>query len=261
MLLAYRIAEHGDVLLPALVNLDGFYLSFTREPVDVPSPDAVRAFLPAYAPVHARFAASHAMAQGVAVLGASAYAFFKYQMQRAAEAALGVHERAAAEFAQCFGRAYGATDGYQLDDAEWVIVMSNSFSALGKAAVARLRARGERVGLLRLRLLRPFPHEEIARLLAGRRGVAVIDQNISIGKGGILFAEIASALVGRASVPLLSFIGGLGGRRFRDQEFEQILAALERAAVEGASPHPHLLYSEDEYRHVLEMLRIAGHAS
>jgi pyruvate ferredoxin oxidoreductase alpha subunit len=260
VLLAYRIAEHPDVLLPMLVNLDGFYLSFTREPVEVPSLDAVRAFLPAYAPAHARFAASHAMAQGVAVLGASAYAFFKYQMQRAAEAALLVHEQAAAEFAQCFGRSYGATDGYQLADAEWVIVMSNSFSAAGKEAVARLRARGDKVGLLRLRLLRPFPHEEIARLLAGRRAVAVIDQNISIGKGGILFAEIASALSG-TPVPLLSFIGGLGGRRFRSDEFDQILAALRRAGVEGASPTPHLLYSEDEYRHVLEMLRIAGHAT
>jgi pyruvate ferredoxin oxidoreductase alpha subunit len=261
VLIAYRVAEHADVLLPALVNLDGFYLSFTREPVDVPDTGAVREFLPAYVPAHARFAASHAMAQGVAVLGSSAYAFFRYQMQRAAEAAAGVHERAAAEFGQCFGRSYGATEGYQLGDAEWVIVMSNSFSAFGKAEVARLRARGEKVGLLRLRLLRPFPHEEIAVRLAGRRAVAVIDQNISIGKGGILFAEIASALVGRAAVPLLSFIGGLGGRRFRDGEFEQIVAALRRAAAEGASPAPHLLYSEDEYRQVREMLRIAGHAT
>jgi pyruvate ferredoxin oxidoreductase alpha subunit len=139
--------------------------------------------------------------------------------------------------------------------------MSNSFSAAGKAAVARLRERGDKIGLLRLRLLRPFPHEEIARLLAGRRGVAVIDQNISIGKGGILFAEIASALTGCPAVPLLSFIGGLGGRRFRSDEFDQILAALRRAGAEGTSPTPHLLYSEDEYRHVLEMLRIAGHAT
>lgn len=103
ILMAYRLAEHADVLLPAMVNLDGFYLSFTREPVELPDPAAVREFLPAYAPTHARFSASHAMAQGVAVLGGSGYTFFKYQMQRAAEAALAVHETVAGEFRERFG--------------------------------------------------------------------------------------------------------------------------------------------------------------
>jgi len=257
ILMAYRLAEHADVLLPVLVNLDGFYLSFTREPVELPAIEAVREFLPPYEPAHGRLSASHAMAQGVAVLGGSAYAFFKYQMQRAAEAALSVHDEIANEFGARFGRRYGAVDGYQLDDAEWVIVMSNSFSTVGKAEVARLRERGEKVGLLRLRLIRPFPHAEIAGVLAGRRAAAVIDQNLSVGKGGILFAEVASALSGANAPPLLSFIGGLGGRRFRSEEFDQILAALREAEGSGGSREAHLLYSETEYRQLLEMLRIA----
>jgi pyruvate ferredoxin oxidoreductase alpha subunit len=257
ILVAYRLAQHPDVLLPAIVNLDGFYLSFTREAVELPEAGAVRDFLPPYNPAHAHFSASHAMAQGVAVLGGSAYAFFKYQMQRAAEAALAVHETVAAEFCARFGRCYGAVDSYRLDDAEFVIVMSNSFSTVGKAEVARLRERGEKVGLLRLRLIRPFPHQEIAWLLGGRRAVAVIDQNISIGKGGILFAEVASALRPRDAPPLLSFIGGLGGRRFRSEEFDQILAALRAAEADGASPEPHLLFTATEYHQIREMLRIA----
>jgi len=257
ILMAYRLAEHPDVLLPVLVNLDGFYLSFTREPVDLPAAEAVRAFLPPYEPAHARLSASHAMAQGVAVLGGSAYTFFKYQMQRASEAALSVHDTIAAEFRERFGRGYGAVEGFQLDDAEYVIVMSNSFSTTGKGEVERLRARGEKVGLLRLRLLRPFPHELIARLLAGRRAVAVIDQNISVGKGGILFAEIASALYGRGGPPLRSVIGGLGGRRFRSVEFDQILAALRDTELSGGSPEPWLLFSESEHRQMLDMLRTA----
>jgi pyruvate ferredoxin oxidoreductase alpha subunit len=257
VLIAYRIAEHADVLLPVMVNLDGFYLSFTREPVEVPEPAAVREFLPAYTPTHARFSASHAMAQGVAVLGGSAYTFFKYQMQRAAEAALGVHDAVTAEFCNCFGRCYGAVDSYRLDDADWVIVMSNSFSTVGKAEVARLRARGEKVGLLRLRLIRPFPQQEIQWLLDGRRGVAVIDQNISIGKGGILFAEVASALRGDATPPLLSFIGGLGGRRLRSQEFDLIVAALHAAKHSGGSFEPQLLFTATEYAQIRDMLRIA----
>lgn len=259
VLLAYRMAEHPDVQLPVLVNLDGFHLSFTREPVEIPGGDAVREFLPPYRPVHARFSASHAMGQGVAVLGGSAYSFFKYQMQRAAEAACDVHGEIAAEFAARFGRRHDVVEEYRLDDAEWVIVMSNSFATVGKAEVARLREQGHRIGLLRLRLIRPLPAERIARALHGRRAVAVIDQNLSVGKGGILFSEIAGALQGGRVPPLLSFVGGLGGRRFRPEEFDQILQALREAEASGGSSASHLLYTEAEQRQVMEMLRIAGH--
>ena len=259
ILIGYRLAEHPDVLLPVLVNLDGFYLSFSREPVDIPEAEAVREFLPPYAPVHARFSASHAMAQGVAVLGSSAYAFFKYEMQRAAEMAETVHETIATEFCNRFGRCYGTVEGYRLDDAEYVIVMTNSFSTVGKAEVARLREQGHRVGLLRLRIVRPFPHQEIVWLLGGRRAVAVIDQDLSVGKGGILFAEIASAFQGHTAPPMLSFIGGLGGRRFRPGEFDQMLAALHVAEHAGGSSVPQLLYSAAEYRQVRDMLRVAHH--
>lgn len=259
ILIAYRLAEHADVLLPVLVNLDGFYLSFTREPVTLPDAAAAREFLPPYESLHARFSASHAMAQGVAVLGGGAYAFFKYQMQRAAEAALDVHAAVCAEFGGRFGRAYAATEPYRLDDAEWVVVMSNSFSTVGKAEVDRLRAGGMKIGLLRLRLIRPFPHEEIARQLGGRRAVAVIDQNLSVGKGGILFSEVASALRGGAGPPLVSVVGGLGGRRFRAEDFDHIAAALRDADAGGGRWAPLLLYSAAEYQQMLDMLRVAGH--
>ena len=258
ILMAYRLAEHADVHLPAIVNLDGFTLSFTREPVDLPTPDAVRAFLPPYEPGALRLSASHASAQGVAVLGGSAYAFFRYQMHRAAERALALHATVADEFAAAFGRRYGVVEAHALDDAEHVLVMSNSSSTIGKAEVDRLRAAGERVGLLRLRLVRPFPHAEIARLLRGRRAVAVIDQNLSIGKGGILFAEVASALAGPGAPALVSVVGGLGGRRFHSEEFDRIVAALHAAEGTGGSAEPILLYTEPEYRRMLDLLRIAG---
>jgi pyruvate ferredoxin oxidoreductase alpha subunit len=260
VLMAYRLAEHADVQLPVLVNVDGFYLSFTREPVDVPSVETVREFLPAYKPTHG-FSASRAAAQGVAVLGGSGYSFFKYQMQRSAEVALSVHDAITGQFCRHFGRCYGAVESYRLDDAEWVIVMSDSFSTVGKDEVGRLRARGEKIGLLRLRLIRPFPAQELEWLLGDRRAVAVIDQNISIGKGGILFSEVASALQGRPAPPLLSFIGGLGGRRFRSEDFDTIMAALRAAEGDGGPSEPMLLYSDSEYRQVMEMLRIAQHGA
>src|SRR3990172_12124016 len=98
-----------------------------------------------------------------------------------------------------------------------------------KADKKPLRKKGKKVGRAGLRLIRPFPHEELQRVLCGRKGVAVVDQNISVGKGGILFSEIAGALYPLADRPpvLLSFIGGLGGRRFRPGEFDGMLAGME----------------------------------
>ncbi len=257
VLMAYRLAEHGDVRLPAIVNFDGIHLSSTRQLVELPPIEAVHEFLPSYCPHRPPVATSDSLAQSVAALGSSAYGFLKYQMQRAAESALDVHDHVASEFCARFGRCYGAVETYRLDDAEFVLVMSNSFSTAGKAAVDRLRAGGDKVGLLRLRLLRPFPQQEIAWLLNGRRAVAVIDHNISVGKGGILFSEVASALVGSPMPPLVSYIGGLGGRRFQDADFDVVMSGLHTAEHNGAAPEPHLLYSAAEFERIRELLGVA----
>jgi pyruvate ferredoxin oxidoreductase alpha subunit len=139
--------------------------------------------------------------------------------------------------------------------------MTNSFAAMGKSAVKRLRAAGKKVGLARLRLIRPFPQADVQRVLRGRKGVAVIDQNISLGKGGILFSEIASALYGLPDRPpvLLSFIAGLGGRRFRDGEFDAIAARLEKPTDNAeAMAKPTLLFGADECLQVARFFATAS---
>jgi pyruvate ferredoxin oxidoreductase alpha subunit len=247
ILMAYRIAEDAQVLLPVIVNLDGFYLSFTREAVAVPGLEQVRAFLPAYAPSHAHFSASHPMAQGVAVLGGTLYSFFKYQTHLAARNALPLHDEVATQFGAIFGRHYGLVEGYQLDDAEYVLVMSNAFATKGKAAIKRFRAQGKRVGLLRLRVLRPFPRQAIVTALEGRKAVAVIDQNLSIGCGGITYAEVCSALYGTPKAPpLLSYVGGLGGKDISTAEFDHILSDLQDSAATGQAKPTRLLYTDRE---------------
>jgi pyruvate ferredoxin oxidoreductase alpha subunit len=133
--MAYRLAEDKRVLLPIIVNLDGFYLSFTREPVEVPDVERVRNFLPLYQPKHAFFKASQPMAQSAAVLGGSSYSYFKYQMHMASQNALAVYKEVCEEFETRFGRNYDTFEGYMLEDADYVLVMTNSFSTLGKAAV------------------------------------------------------------------------------------------------------------------------------
>ncbi len=259
ILMAYRIAEDRRVLLPVFINMDGYYLSFTREPVEIPAKEKVKEFLPPYRPEHAFFHASHPIAQGVAVLGGPIYSYFKYQMHLASLNALKVHEEVTEEFSNLFGRRYNATERYRMDDAEYVIVMSNAFATKGKAAVDSFRGRGYKVGLLRLRLVRPFPKKEIVDGLKERRGVAVIDQNISIGSGGIFYSEIAASLCNETKMPvILSFIGGLGGKDISMIEFEKILEDTIKASNTGFVPDTQLLYTEGEWEQMKQLLEIAG---
>jgi pyruvate ferredoxin oxidoreductase alpha subunit len=261
ILMAYRLAEDAGVRLPVIVNLDGFYLSFTREVVELPEAEKVKRFLPAYEAINGSLAKNPHIALGVAVLDPGQYSFYKYQAHRAAENALALHPKIAMEFAEIFGRRYGTVEEYFLDDADYVIVMTNSFASMGKAEVKRLRnLYHKKIGLLRPRLVRPFPQHDIRRALSGRKAVAVIDQNISIGNGGILYNEIASALYAIPDRPpvLLSFIGGLGGRRFRPEDFNFILDRLEhRPDQPEEMSQPSLLFSPREWLEVQQAIRTA----
>jgi pyruvate ferredoxin oxidoreductase alpha subunit len=259
ILMAYRLAEDQRVMLPVLVNLDGFTLSFTREPVLLPDAAAVGAFLPSYRPDHAFIRGDRPMAQGTAVLGGAVYSYFRYQQHLAQEQALGVHQEVAEAFADCFGRRYGLVEAFYLDDADYVLVMSNAFATKGKAAVERWRAHGVKAGLLRLRVLRPFPAAAIAAALDGRRAVAVLDQNLAPGLGGITYQEIAAALYASEHRPaLLSIIGGLGGKDISAAEFDAILRDLRRAAAGEGVVGPRLLYTQPEQERMQTLLRIAG---
>jgi len=259
VLMAFRIAEDPRVLLPVLVNMDGFYLSFTREPVEVPAPVEVAHFLPAFVPHRPGFRASRPSAQGVAVLGGAAYSFFRHQAHLASENALDVHAEVAADFASNFGREYGPVDSYCLDDAELVLVMIGSFATRARAAIDVFRREGKRVGLLRPRLVRPWPRAAIAEALAGRHAVGVIDQNLSPGLGGILFQEVAGALPTQLDRPLLhSFVGGLGGKDISLSEFRHIIEVLGRGEP---SEGPELLFTEKEWQQVEALRTVAGCAS
>lgn len=260
ILMGYRIAEDPRVCLPVMVNLDGFVLSFTREPVILPDPQMVRKFLPPFRPTHLGFKASAPHALGTAVLGGATYSYFRHQMHLASMNALQVHEEAAVAFERFFGRRYDVVEGYQLDDAEDVLVMTNAFASKGKAAVDAARAEGRRVGLLRLRMIRPWPADAIRHALQGRRAVAVLDQNLAPGQGGILFQEIAACLYHDALRPqaLCSFIGGLGGKNLSEGEFRAIFEQTAEAGIRGKGIGPVLLYTEAEHRE-MEQLQYLAH--
>lgn len=259
VLLAFRLAEDRRVRLPVIVNQDGFYLSFTREPVDLPDPETAARFVGPFDPGSLRFTASAPVSQGVAVLGGGPYSYFRYEMHLAAQAALSVYDEIAAEFTAQFGRHHPAVEAYRLEDAEYAFYMMGSFATRAKEAVDCLRQAGWRIGLVRPRLLRPLPEARLREVLAGKKVVAVIDQNLSLGKGGVLFTELASALYGHKDAPLLvSFVGGLGGRDLPPEEFFAMAEVMREAARLGAAPPPRLLFTAEELEEVKKLRAIAG---
>ena len=172
---------------------------------------------------------------------------------------LSVYDEIGEEFAETFGRRYDIIENTQLDDAEYVFVMMGSYASKARDAVASLRQAGWKVGLARVRLFRPFPQEKFRQLLSGRRAVAVIDQNISMGMGGVLHSELATALFGMKDAPALlaSYIGGLGGRDISQQEFFEMVDELKQACDQGKKLEPRLLYTKNELTEIRNLQAIA----
>ena len=258
VLMAYRVAEDKRVMLPAIVNLDGFYLSFTREPVILPEQKLVDRFLPPYEPV-GPLRASTPVSRGSSVFEGFLYSYFRYNEHAAALKAKEVFNEAAQEFEGLFGRSYGPVEGYMLDDADYVLVMSNSFTALGRQAVRRMRERGVKAGLLKILMVRPFPAEEIAALLRGRKVVGVFDQNLAPGSGGIFYPEIAAALYHVRGRPgaILPIVGALGGKQITSAEMASVFEEMMAIDREGKIPKPMFLMRKDELGRVKKMVSIA----
>lgn len=260
IIIAYRMAEDRKIMLPVIVNMDGFYLSFTRERVNLPDPGKVSSFLPAYDGFNP-FRASRPVAKGSSVMNGQLYSYFRYQMHTASLNALSLLPEVSDSFEELFGRSYGPVEGFMLDDAEYVLVMTNSFSTIGRQAVVRLRNRGMRAGLLKIRMFRPFPVEAVAEALSGRRAVAVFDQNIAPGSGGIIYPEVVSALYHRKSRPdnIYPVIGGLGGKQITIGEMEMLFEMMrDREKMMHAPSGPLYLMREDELEYVKKNLQIAG---
>lgn len=258
VLIAYRLAEDPRIRLPAMVNQDGFYLSFTREAVELPEPAAAQRFLPAFDPEAIRFRASRPLSQACAVLGGSPYSYFRYETHLASLKALEVHDEVAEDFRREFGRAWPQVEDYRSDDAEILFLMIGAFATKAREAVDRLRDAGVAAGLVRPRLVRPWPAPALRRLLTGKRAVVVVDQNLSMGSGGVLHAELAATLYGQKKAPLLlSFVGALGGRDIAPEEFYEMARLAQEAAEKGEAPPPRLLYTAQELREVRKLQAVA----
>lgn len=215
IIMAYKISENRDVLLPSIINMDGFIHSYTREPVCIPEQGCVDRFLPKYEP-KTILDPKKPMSLGTPVI--PEYMYFRSQHHKASMNALKVIPKVCKEFEKAFGRKYGLIEKYKCDDAKIIFVALGSLCTTIEEAVNDLRKEGMKVGLLRIRVLRPFPKDEIKKALKGKH-IAVIDNNVAPGYGGILYPEICS-VVGTENVS--DFIVGLGGKNVSKNDFKEI---------------------------------------
>ena len=231
---AFRIAEHLDVRTPVLVGLDGFIISHSMEVIQVEDDQKVKEFIGEYQPVYALLDPERKMTVGP--IDFTDYYFeHKRNQLEGIENAPPIVEAVGKEFGQKFGREYGFFEEYRMDDAEACIVVMSSAAGTCKDAVDELRENGKKVGLLKPRIFRPFPHQKIAEALKKMKAVAVLDRCSSPGAfGAPLFTEIRNALYDCDQRPkIVNYVYGLGGRDIMIEHFKQVASKLERIAETG----------------------------
>ncbi|MBP2143035.1 pyruvate ferredoxin oxidoreductase alpha subunit [Methanococcus voltae] len=226
---AFKIAENENVLLPVMVNLDGFILTHTVEPVEIPEKEKVLNFVGQYEPKHAYLRPEKPMTQG-ALGDPEWYMETRHDVQKAQDVALNVIKDVHDKFAEKFGRAYGngLIETYNIENAETVLITMGSLCGTIKDVIDELKAEGKEYGLLKIISYRPLPTEEIKEALKGAKNVAILDKDISLGLDkGALFTDIAPFLKDKKTV---NYIVGLGGRDIRKANIKEIIEHTENEA-------------------------------
>ncbi|HIT71891.1 MAG TPA: pyruvate ferredoxin oxidoreductase [Candidatus Scatovivens faecipullorum] len=240
LLMAHRIAENKDVLLPLMVCQDGFITSHSIENIELLEDDKVKAFVGKYKPEHYLLNDKEPIAVGP--LDVQSYLFeHKAQQAEAMKRAKKVILEVSKEFEELTGRKYEFFEKYKMEDSEFVIVCMNSTAGTAKAAIDELRAQGIKAGLLKIRMFRPFPAEEVADSLKNAKAIAVLDKADSLnGVGGALFEDVVSGMyVSNIHVPTVNYVYGIGGRDTTVNEIKQVYTDLAKIAETGDIGDPY----------------------
>ncbi len=226
-LMAHRIAEHKDVMLPLMVCQDGFITSHAIENIELVEDDKVKEFVGEYRPEHYLLNKKEPIAVGP--LDLQAYLFeHKTQQAIAMKNAKQVILDVAKDFEKMTGRSYSLLEEYQLEDAEIAIVCMNSTAGTTKYVVDNLRTKGIKAGLLKIRVFRPFPVDEIAKALSHVKAIAILDRADSLNAaGGSLFEDVTSSMyVNNVHVPAVNYVYGIGGRDTKAEDIESVYTDL-----------------------------------
>jgi pyruvate/2-oxoacid:ferredoxin oxidoreductase alpha subunit len=193
-----------------MLSLEAFFVSHFMEVVDLPEQEQIDRFLPPLDLPHKFDIEKPGFF--VPVVSSELYRKYRHMAQVSMDSVKEIATRVDQEFKREFGRGYGIVEAFMMDDAEMVMVTAGSITSTARVAVKALREEGHRVGLLKLRLFRPFPGEAVRIALRGRRKIAVIDRNISLGGGGIFCQELRGSLVHSPDHPMTyNYIAGIGG--------------------------------------------------
>ena len=239
-LMAHKIAENKDVQLPIMICQDGFITSHSIENIELENDEDVKKFVGEYHPKHYLLNKKEPMAIGP--LDLQAYLFeHKAQQGNAMKAAKQVILDVSKEFEKWTGRHYDLFEEYKLDDAEIAVVCMNSTAGTTKAVVDKLRDQGVKAGLLKIRVYRPFPGEEVAKALSHLKAVAVLDKSDSLNAiGGALFEDVISSMyVAKQNVPVVNYVYGIGGRDTTEKEIKSVYTDLAEIAKDGKVENPY----------------------
>ena len=240
LLMAHRIAEHKDVLLPLMVCQDGFITSHSIENIELIEDEKVKEFVGKYNPEHYLLDNKNPMAVGP--LDLQGYLFeHKKQQSEAMKNAKKVILEVAKDFEKMTGRKYEFFEKYKLDDADIAIVCMNSTAGTTKYTIDKLREKGIKAGLLKIRVFRPFPSEEIAEALNNLKAIAVLDKADSLNAaGGALYEDVVSGLYNaKATVPVVNYIYGIGGRDTKSDDIEKVYNDLQEIMKKGTVENPY----------------------
>ncbi len=238
-IIAIRIAEHPDVLLPVMVTMDGFIISHTMERVEVLDDDVVKNFVGEYNPRYKLLDVKNPVTIGP--LDLQDYYFeHKRAQAEAMENAYELIKEIDEEYFKISGRKYEYIEPYEIDDAEIVLISLGSTAGTIRDVVDRLRLRGLKVGGLKIRVYRPFPREEIKEFLSNALVVGVMDRAIAFGSSfGPVCLDVKATLQGSklSSLPVVNYIYGLGGRDISPKDIEKIYYELEKIKITGEHPN------------------------
>ena len=239
-LMAHRIAENKDVMLPLMVCQDGFITSHSIENIELVEDDKVKEFVGQYHPEHYLLNKKEPIAVGP--LDLQSYLFeHKAAQAEAMKNAKQVILDVAKDFEKMTGRKYGLFEEYKLDDAEIAIVCMNSTAGTTKFVVDKLRSQGIKAGLLKVRVFRPFPVDEIANSLSHLKAIAILDKADSLNAaGGALFEDVTSAMyVNNKNVPAVNYVYGIGGRDTKSDDIEKVYNDLLEIVKTGKVENPY----------------------
>jgi len=226
---AVKIGEHENVRLPVMTNIDGFTLSHATERLEALEDSQVQEFVGEYKALYPLLDVENPVTYGPLDLY-DYYFEHKRQQVEAMELAHDVVVKVGEEYGKLSGRTYGKLEPYGTEDADIAVVVMGSTAGTARVAVKAMREKGVNVGLVKLRLFRPFPFKEIKNVLKGMKAVAVMDRSDSFGAfGGPLFSEVRSQLLGE-DVEVLNYIYGLGGRDIRQDQIEQAITETAQVA-------------------------------